>query len=63
MNQSSHLHLLHIASISLRTGLSETATVFDENEEGEDLHQTCGRGDDEGVLEAHVGDPGGDATE
>ena len=62
MNQPRRLHFSHIYSVFLPARFSQTATESDKDQEGEDLHEARERGDDEGVLKAHIGDPRRDAA-
>ena len=56
------LHFSHIYSVSLSACLSQITTVLDKDQERENLCEPCECGDDEGVLEAHVGNLRCDAT-
>lgn len=63
MNQTRIHHLFPVVLIFTDACLSHFMTISNKDENGENLRQSSERGDDECVLQSHVGDPRGDAVE
>ncbi len=63
MNQTRVHHLFPVMLISTDACLSQFMTISNKDENGENLRQSSECGDDECVLQSHLGDPRGDAVE